>query len=281
MRIKQTFARRAAALIFVCGLAWPVLAAPPLLLAEVYDDGVDPAAYWVSEKFDGVRAYWDGRQLYFRSGRAVTAPAWFTADFPDQPLDGELWLGRGQFDRLSGIVRNQTPNDADWRAVHYLIFELPNAPGSFSDRAAAIERLLDQTGVTWLRPVPQFRVAGRDELYVRLDDIVANGGEGLMLHRADAPTRAGRSDDLLKLKKYQDREATVIAHLPGEGRHAGRLGALLVEDDGRRFRLGSGFTDAQRDQPPPVGSRITYRYRGLTATGLPRFATFLRVHEAF
>lgn len=284
MRIGRLCARRACAILCFGWLALPALAtppAPPLLLAEVYDEAVDPAAYWVSEKLDGVRAYWDGRQLYFRSGQAVAAPAWFTANFPAQPLDGELWLGRGQFDRLSAIVRKQTPDDADWRAVRYLIFELPNAPGSFSARVAAIERLLAQTGVAWLQAVRQFRVADRGELFTRLDAVVAGGGEGLMLHRADAAYRAGRGDDLLKLKPYLDREATVIAHLPGEGRHAGRLGALLVEDGGHRFRLGSGFTDAQRERPPPLGSHVTYRYRGLTATGLPRFATFLRVHETF
>ena len=186
MRIGRLCARRACAILCFGWLALPALAtppAPPLLLAEVYDEAVDPAAYWVSEKLDGVRAYWDGRQLYFRSGQAVAAPAWFTANFPAQPLDGELWLGRGQFDRLSAIVRKQTPDDADWRAVRYLIFELPNAPGSFSARVAAIERLLAQTGVAWLQAVRQFRVADRGELFTRLDAVVAGGGEGLMLAR--------------------------------------------------------------------------------------------------
>lgn len=255
---------------------------PPLLLAEVYRAGIDPADYWVSEKLDGVRAYWDGQRLYFRSGRPVRAPAWFTRGFPSVPLDGELWLGRGSFERLSGIVRKDIPEDGEWRQVRYMLFELPGASGTFAERKDRLVALVGQAGVPWLQAVGQFRVADRKALQARLDAVVAGGGEGLMLHRADAAYAAGRSADLLKLKPYLDREATVVAHLPGKGRHAGRLGALLVEDaDGRRFRIGTGFSDAQRENPPPVGSVVTYRYRGLTATGLPRFASFMRVREAF
>ena len=102
-----------------------------------------------------------------------------------------------------------------------------------------------------------------------------------MLHRADASYHAGRSADLLKLKPYLDREATVIAHIPGQGRNAGRMGSLLVRDaNGQEFRLGTGFTDAQRMNPPAIGTLVTYKYQGLTNKGLPRFASFLRIREA-
>ena len=264
------------------GTVSPAQAAPDLILANVYRDGIDPSGYWVSEKLDGVRAYWDGRQLYFRSGNPVPSPAWFTRDFPAQPMDGELWLGRGSFERLAGIVRKEAPVDAEWRQVRYMLFELPGAPGTFSERKDRLRQLAQQGGIPWLQAIEQFRVGDRKTLMARLDEVVAGGGEGLMLHRADAPYSAGRGDDLLKLKPYLDREAKVIAHLAGEGRHAGRLGALLVADpDGRRFRIGTGFSDAQRADPPAVGSTITYRYRGLTAKGAPRFASFLRVREQF
>jgi DNA ligase-1 len=267
-------------------LAAPVMAsneaAPALILAGVYRTAIDPAAYWVSEKLDGVRAYWDGKQLYFRSGHPVPAPAWFTRDFPKTPLDGELWLGRNTFERLSGVVRKTEPVDAEWRQVRYMLFELPGAEGTFSARKDTLSQLVKQAGIPWLQAVDQFRVADREGLQAKLDSVVAAGGEGLMLHRAEATYAAGRSDDLVKLKPYLDREAKVLAHLPGEGRNTGRLGALLVEDeDGRRFRLGAGFSDAMRENPPQVGSLVTYRYRGLTAKGLPRFPVFLRVREAF
>lgn len=273
-------------LMVLCLLIVPTgaLAAGPtaLLLAEVYRDGIDPGAYWVSEKLDGVRAYWDGRQLYFRSGHAVNAPAWFVRDFPAQALDGELWLGRGEFERLSGIVRKQVPVDAEWQQVRYMLFELPGGDGDFTARKERLQQLVATAGVPWLQAVEQFRSVDRKALQAKLDEVVAAGGEGLMLHRADAPYVAGRSDDLLKLKPYLDREAKVVAHLPGKGRNAGRLGALLVEDEaGRRFRIGGGFSDAQREQPPPLGSQVTYRYRGLTAKGLPRFPVFMRVREDF
>jgi DNA ligase-1 len=257
-------------------------ALPPLTLAEVYHADIDPAAYWVSEKLDGVRAYWDGQRLYFRSGVPVSAPDWFTRDFPRQAMDGELWLGRGTFERLSGIVRKTEPVETEWREVRYMLFELPGASGSFSARIVAMRALVAAARVPWLKAIDQFRVADRKALQARLDEVVAAGGEGLMLHRADAIYAAGRSGDLLKFKPYLDADATVVGHLPGKGRHAGRMGALSVEDDaGHRFRIGTGFSDAQRDDPPALGSRVIYRYRGLTAKGLPRFPVFLRVREAF
>ena len=276
--------------LFLCGvlvslgvsaaspLADPV--PPPLLLAREATGGIDPAPYWVSEKLDGVRAVWDGRVLRFRSGRPVHAPAWFVAALPPQAMDGELWLGRARFAELSGVVRKHVPVDAEWRAVRYLIFELPGAAGDFSRRVATMRALVAAVDVPWLGVVEQARVADRAALAARLAEVLAAGGEGLMLHRADAPYLSGRSDALLKLKPWQDAEATVVAQWPGQGRFAGMLGALEVEmADGRRFRIGTGFSDAQRRMPPPVGAQITFRYRGLTATGLPRFASFWRVRE--
>lgn len=279
--------RRALPWVLAVTMLSPVAASraadsPELLLANVWRGHLDPTAYWVSEKLDGARAYWDGRQLRFRSGRRIAAPDWFTGALPARELDGELWAGRGRFERLAGIVRKEIPVDAEWRQVRYMLFELPGADGDFSARIDAMRALVTRVDVPWLGMVEQFRVANQDELRARLDEVVKAGGEGLMLHRADAPYRSGRGDDLLKLKPWEDAEAVVVGHLPGKGRHAGRLGALLVElPDGRRLRLGTGFTDAQRESPPAVGVTVTYRHHGFTNTGLPRFASFLRVREAF
>ena len=268
-------------LLLTAPLAWAG-EVPTLAHAETYRQGIDPAPYWVSEKLDGVRAIWDGKQLRFRSGNPIHAPVWFTWGLPPQTLDGELWIGRGQFDRLSGIVRKAEPDDAEWREVKYMLFELPDAPGTFSERVKAMARLVAQVGMPHLGMVQQFRVADAAELQRRLDGVVKAGGEGLMLHRADALYRSGRSDDMLKFKPWEDAEAVVVAHLPGRGKYTGKLGSLRVQlPDGRHLRIGSGFSDAQRADPPPVGATITYRYRGLSATGLPRFATFLRVRDAF
>lgn len=253
---------------------------PAILLANVYSGQVDVSRYLVSEKLDGVRALWDGEVLRFRSGRTINAPAWFVAALPKQPLDGELWIGRGLFERVSGIVRQPVPDDAAWREVRYMIFELPGAPGSFAERAGQIRQLVGQTHVPWLFEIRQFFVPDRSILKKRLDEVVKVGGEGLMLHLAEAPYVTGRSDVLLKLKPWQDAEAAVIGQQLGKGRHAGRLGALRVRTpDGREFMLGTGFSDAQRQRPPAIGTTVTYRYRDLTASGLPRFASFLRIRE--
>jgi len=255
---------------------------PALLLANVLQSQTDVAQYWVSEKFDGVRAIWNGRELRFRSGRQVNAPAWFTEHFPPQPLDGELWLGRGEFDRLSGIVRKEQPDDAEWRQVRYMLFELPDAPGTFSERIARMQEMVEAARIPWLQAVEQFRVRDRAELQQRLSKVLKQRGEGLMLHLADAPYATGRSDVLLKLKPWLDAEASVIEHLPGKGKYRGMLGALRLEmPDGKRFSLGTGFSDAVRRNPPPLGARVTYRYRELNPNGLPRFASYLRVREEF
>jgi DNA ligase-1 len=272
------------ALMLGWALAWPVFAAaaeqPAILLAEVYRNQVDVANYLVSEKLDGVRAIWDGEALRFRSGKPINAPGWFVQGLPKMPLDGELWIGRGTFERLSGIVRKEVPVDAEWRQVRYMIFELPGAPGNFRERAEAMRRIVRQANVPWLREIEQFSVVDRGSLQKRMNEVVKAGGEGLVLHRADSPYETGRSDSLLKMKPWEDAEAVVIAHQPGRGKYAGMLGALRVRaPDGREFFLGTGFSDEQRRDPPPVGATITYRYRGLTSSGLPRFASFLRMRE--
>lgn len=274
----------ALALLALTGSASPYASAaaesPPLLLAERYRDSIDVSHYWVSEKLDGVRAVWDGKVLRFRSGNPVPAPRWFVDALPPQSLDGELWLGRGSFDRLSSIVRRQSPDDGEWRRVSYMIFELPNAPGSFTERREQIRAITEAAKLPWLQAVAQFRVADAAALQAKLRDIVRNGGEGLMLHRDDAAYQVGRSDALLKLTPWLDAEARVIAHLPGKGKYAGKLGALRMEmPDGRRFALGSGLSDDLRQNPPPVGMLVTYRYRELTPHGMPRFPRYLRLRD--
>ncbi len=253
---------------------------PAILLAEVYRDQIDVTRYFVSEKLDGVRAIWDGSTLRFRSGKEINAPRWFIEGLPKRPLDGELWIARGTFERLSGIVRKDVPDDNEWRQVRYMIFELPGAPGTFRERAEAIREIARQANTPWLREIEQFSVVDRNSLKKRLREIVKAGGEGLMLHRADAIYATGRSDTLLKMKPWEDAEAVVIGHIPGKGRYAGMLGALRVRTaDGREFSLGTGFTDAQRREPPALGATVTYRYSDLTNTGMPRFASFLRVRS--
>ena len=265
-------------------LLWSSLlpaAKPALMLANTYHDDIDLGAYWVSEKLDGVRAYWNGRQLISRGGNPIAAPAWFTDPLPATPLDGELWAGRRGFERVSATVLATAADDSQWRALAYWVFDLPASPLRFNERLPRLQALVAAANAPQLRLVQQVRLASKEALMTRLERVVAAGGEGLMLHRGDSLYRGQRSDDLIKLKTYADAEAVVIAQLPGKGKYAGKLGALLVQTaDGRRFRLGSGFSDRERQAPPPIGAQVTYKYYGTSANGIPRFASFLRIRSA-
>jgi DNA ligase 1 len=255
---------------------------PAILLANVLRDDIDVTQYLVSEKYDGVRAIWDGHVLKFRSGRIVSAPTWFIAKLPLQSLDGELWLARGKFEQLSGIVRKNEPIDEEWRQLKYMIFELPDAPGAFTERAQRIREIVAAAKFPQLVAVTQTPVVSRAALQKKFDEIVRDRAEGLMLHLAEAPYSTGRSDVLLKLKPLLDTEAKVVEHVPGKGKYKGMMGALRVEmPNGRRFNIGTGFSDEVRKNPPPLGALITYTYPSLTKTGLPRFASYLRVRENF
>jgi DNA ligase-1 len=253
-------------------------APPALALAEVYTGAADLADYWVSEKLDGVRAYWDGARLTSRGGHPIRTPAGFTAGFPAEPMDGELWLGRGRFEEVSGLARRDRPDPAAWREVRYVVFDLPAAPGGFAARLGRLAALVRAAGNPALELLEQTRASDHAALMARMAAVVAAGGEGLMLRRETGPYRPGRSADLLKVKPYEDAEARVVGHIPGKGKYTGMLGALEVEDgEGRRFAIGTGLSDAERRAPPPVGSTVTYRFQGRTERGIPRFASFLRV----
>lgn len=258
-----------------------VQASPPsLALAQVYEDGMPLQDYWVSEKLDGVRAYWDGERFLSRQGNVFHAPDWFTNGFPEQPLDGELWMGRGRFSELSGAVRRLEPEDDAWRQIRYMVFDLPASAQPFSGRLHQLNTLLTPPPSPYIAVIEQQPATHHDGLMAMLDEVVAAGGEGLMLHSGDSLYRAGRSDDVLKVKRYDDAEALVVGHTPGKGKYEGMLGALVVKGrDGRRFRLGTGFSDSERASPPAVGSTVSYKFFGLTATGLPRFASFMRIRD--
>ena len=258
---------------------------PPLMLANVYRPGIQLADYWVSEKYDGVRGFWDGQKLLTRGGQAINTPAWFTANWPATPMDGELWAGRGQFQKAVSTVRQQTPDDAAWRGIQFMVFDLPAEPGTFTERLSTLNSVVSKLAVPWVQAVPQTKVPSHAALQSQLKQITQAGAEGLMLHRGSSLYKGVRNDDLLKVKTHDDAEAKVIAYIPGKGKYAGQLGALLVEmpaKDGqtaKRFKLGTGLSDAQRQNPPAVGSQVTYRYRGLNDSGIPRFASFLRLRK--
>ncbi len=283
-------ARSVLLILFFAALLLPALSyaekyKPPLLLATVYKEPKNADAnwidnYWVSEKLDGIRGHWTGTQLLTKQGNLIHTPLDYTKNWPNVAMDGELWLGRGQFEKVSAIVRRKVPDESNWAKVRFMVFDLPNHQGPFDERVVAMQQRVVQANSISLAVIPQFRVSSLTLLKERLDDVVSQQGEGLMLHHQQAYYRAGRSRDLMKLKKHYDAEATVIAHIEGKGKYEHQLGALLVTTvDGITFKIGSGFSDAQRRNPPPIGSIITFKYFGKTAKGVPRFASFMRIRS--
>jgi DNA ligase 1 len=262
--------------------AWPVQAqnetSPGLMRASPHHPGIDVAAHWVSEKLDGVRARWRGGQLFTRSGLSIFVPAAFTQGWPEVELDGELWAGRGRFEQVSGTVRRHNANETEWHTLRFMVFDLPGHPGAFSDRWQALQGLAQAFASPTWGLVAQTRLSHNDALQAQLARVVAEGGEGLMLHHGAGHYRSGRSPHLLKLTLQDDAEAQVLGYEPGQGALSGMVGALRVQTpEGLVFRLGSGLSLAERQAPPPVGAWVTYRYRGHHASGVPRFATFWRV----
>ncbi|MEW5742812.1 MAG: DNA ligase, partial [Myxococcota bacterium] len=248
---------------------------PPVLLAHAWENDVDLTGWWLSEKLDGVRAWWDGKRFLSRLGNQFFAPKWFTEGLPDHPLDGELWGGRKQFQRTVGIVKRQDESPL-WKELSYVVFDAPAHGGVFEERVAFLEQTVAQRKIAWLKACAHERCEGVDHLRRELARVESLGGEGLMARRPGSRYEAGRSSSLLKVKSFHDDEARVIDHIPGAGRHKGRLGALLVElPNGTQFSVGTGFSDREREAPPKIGAVITFRYQELSAAGVPRFPTFV------
>jgi DNA ligase-1 len=255
-------------------------------LAERYRADIDLNQYWISEKLDGVRALWNGEKFISRGGNTFRAPDWFTLNFPNNALDGELWIERGGFQKTVSTIRKQNPVDEEWQSVTYQVFDLPDNPGPFNSRLLQLEQMASTYSVDsgkskhYLRLIPQRRVINHQQLTLLLNKLVAKGAEGLMLRHQGSYHRAGRSDDLLKYKPSYDAEAVIVGYRGGKGKYSGTTGSLLVElPSGIRFHIGSGLTDKDRVFPPPIGSVISFRYWGLTKKGIPRHASFLRLRS--
>jgi DNA ligase-1 len=252
---------------------------PPLLLAQTWTNDADLAGWWMSEKLDGVRAYWDGKQFISRQGNLYHAPDWFVEQLPRTPLDGELWLARKAFQRTVSIVRRQDKSE-HWREISYLVFDAPAMEAAFEERVAFLRAALANVKAKHVQLHAHQQCRGVEHLREELARIEALGGEGLMLRQPGSKYEIGRSATLLKVKSFHDAEARVLDHQPGAGRHKGRLGALLVElADGTQFSVGTGFSDVQRANPPPIGSTITFRYQELSDRGVPRFPSFVRAAQ--
>ncbi len=255
--------------------------APALMLAQKWDpEQDDVAGWWMSEKLDGVRALWTGREFLSRNGNRYIAPDWFTDALPgDEHLDGELWVGRGLFQQTISIVRRHDAGE-QWRGVEFVMFDAPQIEGDFERRQEYVRTI--GAVAPHARHLAQQPCRDVDHLLDELARVEGLGGEGIMLRRPHSAYEAGRGTVLLKVKTFHDAEAKVVGHAPGAGRHKGRLGALeVVALDGTLFSIGTGLSDAERERPPAIGSVVTYRYQELTAGGVPRFPVYVRIRDDF
>ncbi|UTV30228.1 DNA ligase [Photobacterium atrarenae] len=261
--------------------------APALMKATTFDSQqlasntglTDPIdAYFVSEKLDGIRAHWTGTQLVTRTGNPIHAPEWFLAAFPEGiALDGELWAGRDQFQRVTTTVLDQQPNPEQWQHIQFMAFDLPSSDEPFQQRLNLLTQHIKRIQQPFIQLVPQQRYASLAELESALDQLTADQGEGLILQHRHNRYQPGRASQLLKLKHYQDAEAVVIGYEEGKGKYHGQMGSVWVlTADNQKFKIGSGFSDNERLNPPPLGSTIQFRYSGYTSSGLPRFARYIR-----
>lgn len=249
--------------------------APPLLLAHPWDNVQDLSGYWMSEKLDGIRAYWNGKVFISRLGNEFYAPDWFVEGLPNMILDGELWAGRKKFQRATSIVRRQDRSD-HWKEIVYVVFDAPAMTTPFEDRVATLQSLFAPDRTPYARALEQERCRNMDHLRNELERVEKLGGEGLMMRKPGSKYEVGRSFSLLKVKTFHDAEARIIKHQAGTGKHKGRLGSLLVElPNGIQFSVGTGLSDKERQSPPPIGAMITFRYQELSDTGVPRFPSYV------
>lgn len=248
-----------------------------IMLPQVYEENIDISGWLVSEKLDGVRGYWDGKALLSKNGIAFQPPAAFLVNFPDFAIEGEIWGGRGTFEQTCGAIKKQKAHNG-WLNLKFAVFDVPGADGGFVKRLEKAKEWFVKNPSDYAFVVPQKLIKNQDELQEELQKVESLGGEGLMVRRPDSPYAPGRNSEILKVKSYQDSEAVIIAHIAGKGKNKGKLGSLLVElPSGLRFKIGTGFSDAERENPPALGATITFKYYGTYQSGLPKFSSFLRV----
>lgn len=248
-------------------------ASQDLMLLQSYDN--QSVEGWVmSEKLDGVRGYWDGKQLFTRQGQRLSPPAFFIKGFPPFAIDGELFSERNQFETISSITKSFKGDR--WEKLKLYVFDVPDAKGNLFERLEQLKNYLAENPTPYIEIIEQIPVRDKAHLYEFLAQVESLKGEGVVVRNPHAPYERKRSSQILKLKTAHDEECTVIAHYKGKGQFENVMGSLTCQNHRGEFKIGSGFNLKERENPPPIGSTITYKYRGLTNSGKPRFATYWR-----
>lgn len=248
---------------------------PDLFLLKNYADKKPVIGWLMSEKYDGIRGFWNGKQLLSRSGKVITAPVWFIKNYPPFAIDGELWTQRGDFENISSIVGRKNP-DNRWQQISHQIFEVPNQAGGLLDRLAVLQNYLRYHKNTPIQIIKQITISDKSALKSFLSQVLNDGGEGVVVRNPTPPYQTGRLNSALKVKPYFDTECKVKKILAGKGKYTNKMGSLLCQTKaGKQLKIGSGFTDKQRDNPPNIGDTITFKYYGLTKKGKFKHPVFL------
>ncbi len=250
---------------------------PDLFLLKTYDNRKNVVDWVMSEKLDGVRGFWTGKALISRGGNPIHAPAWFIQNYPPFAIDGELWTQRGDFENISSIVRSSNSNQR-WKLIKHHIFEVPNQSGGLFERLNILQEYLDKNPNSNLRIIPQTVINTKAQLANFLKEVTTDKGEGVVVRNPKTLYQTGRLSSALKVKKYFDTECSVLEILPGKGKYQGKMGSVLCQTDaGKRLKIGSGFKDKDRANPPAIGSKITFKYYGFTNKGNYKYPIYLRV----
>ena len=251
---------------------------PDLLLLKSYKSDTNVTGWLISEKLDGIRAYWDGKQLLTRSGNIIHAPIWFTKGFPSFEIDGELWTKRDDFEHIVSIVNRKKPHEG-WREITYNIFEVPHQKGGLLRRLGVLKSWLQRHPTAFIKIIPQEKCLGTNHLEQRLKEVESKKAEGLVVRNPDVPYIDKRTSSALKVKRFSDDECIVKDYTKGHGKYKGLVGALVCEWHGKRLKIGSGLSLIERKNPPKIGTQITFKYQGLTKYGNPKYPVFLRIRN--
>lgn len=262
--------------LFLFFISMAANANPDVMLLQNYDNQ-DIEGWVMSEKLDGVRGYWNGSQLLTRQGLQLSPPAYFTKNFPPFAIDGELFTQRNHFEEIASITKSF--KGERWEKVKLYVFDVPEAKGNLFERLDKLKNYLADNPTPYIEIIEQIPVKDKAHLYEFLAEVESKQGEGVVVRNPNAPYERKRSTQILKVKTAHDEECTVISHHKGKGQFENVMGSLTCKNQRGEFKIGSGFNLKERENPPPIGSRITYKYRGLTNSGKPRFATYWRSKE--
>ncbi|MEO1851907.1 MAG: DNA ligase [Methyloprofundus sp.] len=252
---------------------------PDLFLLKTYDDSKDVVGWVMSEKLDGIRGFWNGQELLTRGGKKLNPPKWFIQNYPPFAIDGELWTKRGDFENISSIVRSAKSKER-WKDITHHVFEVPNQTGGLLERLSTLKTYLDKNPTPHLQILKQTTVKSKQHLQDFLQQVIKGEGEGIVVRNPDTLYETGRLSSALKVKKYFDTECRVLKILPGKGKYLGKMGSVLCQtEDGKQLKIGSGFKDKDRNSPPAIGSKITFKYYGFTKKGKYKYPVYLRVRN--